>query len=194
MKQRARIHTMVITALLIAIGTIIPMISPVKIVIPPMSFTLASHVAIMVAIFISPSAAVAVALGTTLGFLMAGFPMPVVLRALSHVIWAYGGAYYLKKHPETLTSVPKTLLFNLAIALVHAVAEVIIVLPVYFGTVDMGQFYYMIFGLIGFGTIVHSSVDFVISIGVWQVLSKNVSIAALANVKKVKFRKLASQA
>ncbi len=39
-----------------------------KIMIPPASFTLASHVPLFIAMFFTPGVAVAVALGTTFGF------------------------------------------------------------------------------------------------------------------------------
>lgn len=45
----------------------IPMFSPLKIVIPPASFTVASQVAVFIAMFISPAVGISVALGTTLG-------------------------------------------------------------------------------------------------------------------------------
>ncbi len=48
-------------------GVIIPMVMP-KIMIPPASFTLASHVPLFIAMFFTPGVAVAVALGTTFGF------------------------------------------------------------------------------------------------------------------------------
>ena len=183
MSQSNNIHTMVLSALLIAVGILIPIISPIKVILEPMSFTLASHVAIMIAMFVSPFVAVATACGTTLGFLLYGFPMPVVLRAFSHVVWAFAGAYYLKKHPETLNNVWKSLLYMLGVALLHGIFEVAIVLPIYVGdpTVD---FMYMVMGLVGVGTIVHSCVDMVLSIAVWKVLIKNRSIAAVANVKE----------
>lgn len=76
------------TAILVAFGILIPMIMPVKIIIGPASFTLASHVPLFLAIFISPTVAALVALGTSLGFLLAGFPIVIVLRALSHLIFA----------------------------------------------------------------------------------------------------------
>ena len=43
----------VMAGLLCAVGIIIPMFSPLKIVIPPASFTVASHVAVFIAMFIS---------------------------------------------------------------------------------------------------------------------------------------------
>lgn len=185
MGQSKKIHTMVLSALLIAVGILIPIISPIKIILEPMSFTLASHVAIMVAMFVSPFVAVATAAGTTLGFLLYGFPMPVVIRALSHVVWAFVGAWYLKKHPETLNSLWKTVIFLLGVSCLHAVAEVLVAMPFYTGAAN-NDFIYMVFGLVGVGTLVHSAVDFIISVVVWKVLVKNRSIEAVSNVKEVR--------
>lgn len=183
MNRNKSIHMMVLSSLLIAIGILIPIISPIKVILEPMSFTLASHVAIMIALFVSPFAAVATALGSTLGFFLYGFPLAVVLRALSHVIWALAGALYLKKHPETLNSFWKTGTFMLGIGIVHAICEVAIVLPLYTGQ-SMNTLLYTVFGLVGVGTVVHSSVDFIISVAVWKVLVKNRSIASISNVKE----------
>ena len=91
MKQ-TKTFSLALTGMLIAVGIVIPMFSPIKIVIEPASFTLASHVAVFIAMFISPSVAVAVSLGTTLGFFLGGFPLTVVLRALTHVIFALAGS------------------------------------------------------------------------------------------------------
>ena len=184
MSQSNRIHRMVLSALLIAIGILIPIISPIKVIIEPMSFTLASHVAIMVAMFVSPFVAVATACGTTLGFLLYGFPLPVVLRALSHIVWAFVGGMYLKKHPDTLNSLGKATIFNVLIALLHAAAEVAIVVPIYFGDPSI-NFAYMVMGLVGIGTVVHSCVDMVVSIAAWKLLVKNRGIVAVSNVKEV---------
>lgn len=185
MNTHNKIYTMTLSAILIAVGTVIPLFMP-KVIVGPMSFTLASHVAIMIAIFISPQVALSVSIGTTIGFLIAGFPFVVVLRALTHVIWAFVGAMYAKNHPETFASPFKTLGFNVSLAAIHAVAEMIIVIPFYFGpSIDAQTFIYMVFGLVGIGTFVHSSVDFAISLVVWKVLAKNQSIANISNVKKL---------
>lgn len=185
MNTHKKIYTMMLSAILIAVGTVIPLFMP-KIIIGPMSFTLASHVAIMIAIFISPQVALAVSLGTTLGFFMAGFPFVVVLRALTHVTWALAGSIYAKKNPTLFESPKKTLLFNISLASIHAIAEMIIVIPFYFGpTIDAQTFFYLIFGLVGLGTLVHSSIDFVISLVVWKALAKNNGIAKISNVKSI---------
>lgn len=185
MNTHKKIYTMMLSAILIAVGTVIPLFMP-KFMIPPMSFTLASHVAIMIAIFISPQVALSVSLGTTLGFFLAGFPFIVVLRALTHVTWALAGAIYAKKHPETFESPKKTFMFNLSLATIHAIAEMIIVIPFYFGpSIDIQTFLYLVVGLVGVGTLVHSSVDFVISLIVWKALAKNNGIANISNVKNI---------
>ena len=99
-----KLLTITLAGLLCAIGIIIPMFSPIKIVLEPASFTLASHVAIFVAMFISPTVAISVTLGTTLGFLLGGFPIVVVMRAFSQIIFATIGAFMLKKNKEWLNS------------------------------------------------------------------------------------------
>ena len=185
-QSKRKIQMMSITAMLIAVGVLIPMYSPVKIMLEPMSFTLGSHIAIMIAMFVSPLSALGVALGTTAGFYLAGFTLPVVLRALTHVIWAYAGALYLKKHPDLFRSPAKTFVFNLAAALVHALLEVLIVMPLYTGY-DASQLFYLLFVLVGIGSVVHSTVDFVLSLAVWKAVTASASIRAIAVIKHIGF-------
>lgn len=185
-QSKRKIQMMSITAMLIALGVLIPMYSPVKIILEPMSFTLGSHIAIMIAMFVSPLSALGVALGTTAGFYLAGFTLPVVLRALTHVIWAYAGALYLKKHPDLFRSPAKTFVFNLAAALVHALLEVLIVMPLYIGY-DASQLFYLLFVLVGIGSVVHSTVDFVLSLAVWKAVTASASIRAIAVIKHIGF-------
>ena len=66
--NQTRKHLSILTtaALLTALAILIPQVMP-KIVIPPASFTLASHVPIMIGMLISPAVAVIVALGSTIG-------------------------------------------------------------------------------------------------------------------------------
>lgn len=189
MKSHKQMQIFVLASLLIAVGTIIPMLMP-KIIIGPMSFTLASHVAVMIAIFISPAVAIAVSLGSTLGFIMAGFPFVVVLRALTHVIWAYLGAQYAKKNPQIFEKPLKTLQFNIVIAFIHALGEMIIVIPFYYGNgMDMQTFMYMIFGLVGLGTVIHSSIDFCLTLPVWKALTQSHRIQGISQVKKINLMK-----
>ena len=67
--RKNSVRKLTISALLIGMGVIIPMVMP-KIMIPPASFTLASHVPLFIAMFFTPGVAVAVALGTTFGFFL----------------------------------------------------------------------------------------------------------------------------
>jgi len=154
-----------IAGLLIAIGIIIPMFSPFKIIIEPASYTLASHVVVFMAMFISPVMAVAVACGTAAGFFLGGFPLVVVFRALSHVIFAGCGAYYLKHTRAPLTPV-RLRVFSLIVALIHALNEVIISSLFYFGQAlgDLNNYIFLVITLVGAGTIVHSLIDFEITL------------------------------
>ena len=54
MDIRKKTQFMTMTALLTAIAILIPIIMPFKIVIPPASYTLGSHIAIFIAMFLSP--------------------------------------------------------------------------------------------------------------------------------------------
>lgn len=96
MKPKTKNQFITLTALLTALAIVIPMVMPAKIIIPPASYTLASHVPIFLAMFISPLMALIVILGSTFGFLVAGYPIVIVLRALSHLCFGLVGALYLK--------------------------------------------------------------------------------------------------
>lgn len=185
MNRNQSLYRMVMAALLCAVGIVIPVVSPFKIAIPPASFTLASHVAIFIAMFISPVTALVVALGTTLGFFLGGFVLPIVLRALSHVVFALVGAIWLKKRPDLLYRKGESILFCIVIGVIHAVCEVLIILPLYFGgmlspTVYESGFFLYIFLLVGVGTLIHSSVDYAISILVWRALRHVNGLAAIS--------------
>ena len=54
MNTRKKTQFMTMTALLTAIAILIPIVMPFKIVIPPASYTLGSHIAIFIAMFLSP--------------------------------------------------------------------------------------------------------------------------------------------
>lgn len=153
----------------------IPMVMPIKVYIPPMSFTLASHVAIFLAMCISPAVALAVSLGTTIGFVFSGLPIDVWLRALSHVVWAVGGAMWLKKFPNTFYHKASNIAFCLFIAIVHGLLELGIICTLYLGglagmTEKFSGGFITIVLLVGLGTVVHSCVDYLVSYLVWRPL------------------------
>ncbi len=178
MNTSRRVHRMTLAAVLCAIGILIPMFMPLKIVIPPIvSFTFASHVPIFIAMFISPFTAGSVAVITTLGFLFAGFPIEIVLRAATHVIFALGGALYLRNRRHILNSLPKAALFAFVIAVVHGLCEAIAVTP-FFIVGSLKEAFYSqgyltsVLGLVGGGSVVHSMVDFFLALLIWKPLSK----------------------
>lgn len=171
-----KLYRLVVAGLLCAVAIVIPIFSPIRIQLEPASFTLASHVAIFIAMFISPTVAVAVNMGATLGFFLAGFPIVVVARAASQVVFAFVGAKYIQKHsaiPNTPFA-PGTLLFSFMIGVLHAACEVIAVLPFYLSgsmTAYMQRgFFVGVFLLVGVGTVIHSMVDFTIAGIVWKPL------------------------
>ncbi len=177
MNNKLNIKEVIISALLISLGIIIPMFSPIKLILEPASYTLGSHVAIFIAMFISPVSAVLVALGTTAGFFMAGFPIVVAARALTHVIFATLGAMYIKKNKEKMKNIKTATVFSLIIGLIHGISEVLIVIPFYIST-SLAPGYYDagflqgIMMLVGLGTVVHSMVDFVLGSYIWKLLPK----------------------
>ena len=161
-KNTQTIQSMAITALLCALGIMIPMVMP-KIVIPPMSFTLASHVPIFIAMFISPVSAIATTLITSVGFLF----------SLSHIFFVIAGCLLLKRFANLLQS-PKTAIpYGLLLSLIHAVGETLVVTFFYFGGGVDDSWYergyiVAVLLLVGVGTIVHSMIDFGLAVAVWK--------------------------
>lgn len=186
MNRSYSIYRLAVAALLCAIGIMIPMVMPIKVYIPPMSFTLASHVAIFLAMCISPAVALAVSIGTTIGFVFSGLPVDVWLRALSHVVWAVGGALWLKKFPETFYNKASNTIFCLALAIVHGVLELGVVCTLYLGglagmTEKFSGGFITIVLLVGLGTVVHSCVDYAVSYLVWLPIRKFPGIKNIAS-------------
>lgn len=167
---------LVFTAILVAFGILIPMVMPIKVIIGPASFTLASHVPVFLAMFISPLVAILVALGTSFGFLMAGFPIVIVMRAVSHFIFALLGSLWIKKHPNDLKKPLRVFLFALIINFIHGLAEFFVVFVLTQGTQSSTAFVGTLIGLIGFGSLLHGCIDFYIAYYLWKILSEKVGI------------------
>lgn len=179
------VRQLTIGALLIAMGVIIPMVMP-KIVIGPASFTLASHVPLLIAMFFSPAMAVAVALGTTFGFMINGLPFIIALRALSHLVFAIIGSIYLQKNPDIVNNIKKFQLFNFLIAFIHSAVELVVVAAFMFGgqMQVQGNTFYFLFVLVGVGGIVHSMVDYNIAFFIVRALSKGFEIPVFNKAKE----------
>lgn len=178
MKKENRLLTMITSALLCAVGIVIPMFCP-KIIIGPASFTLASHVPIFLAMFLSPLSAAAVSLGTTIGFFAAGFSPVVVLRALSHIVFALAGAFWLRRKGGQLQTVGGAAVFGVVTSVIHETMEVLVVTWFFFGNQlpkenYAGGYAVSVLLLVGLGGFVHSMVDYSISLAVWKPVARTV--------------------
>jgi len=146
---------MAIAAVLAALAILIPYFS-ITLPIPPFTATFASHVAVIIAMFVSPWVAMLAAIGSAVGFWLKGLGPDVFARAMTHVIFAVSGAYMIKY----LVKKTYHIVFVAAITgILHALAEAIIVLP--FG----GKYTLAVaFGIVGVGTLIHHCIDFVIAL------------------------------
>ncbi|MGX7014848.1 hypothetical protein [Vagococcus silagei] len=165
--KKSSTQSLTYSAILIALGILIPMIMPVRIILGPATYTLASHVPIFLAMFISPGVAALVALGTAFGFFLTS-TFVVALRALSHIVFAVLGAWYLSRHPEIVSHPRRFMKFNIAIGVIHATCETLVVTIVMFtGQIEPMGIWAMIL-LLGVGGFVHSLVDGTIAYTVSQ--------------------------
>lgn len=153
---------LVLTAIFIAFSLIIPLyFGFLKVYIPPFSATIASHVPVMLAIFISPISAMLVGLGSTVGFWMTMGPV-IAARAATHIVFGGLGAWLfrrgVKPWPVLLAMLP-----------VHAVLESLIVLPFDF-TLYQG------FVVVGIGTAIHHLIDMAITLALLKPLGRSLGI------------------
>ena len=170
----SKTRSITIAAVLTAVGIIIPMIMPIKLIIGPASYTLGSHIPINMAMFVSPIVASVVAIGTTIGFQAAGFPAVIVARAFTHLFYATIGAYMIDKNKALLAQTSSRFAFSFIINIIHAIGEIAVVYA--FTTLGMSQqsenFLYVLFVLVGLGTLVHGMVDFELSYQFTKILHK----------------------
>jgi len=168
--KNIKTRNMVITALLTGLTIVIPML-PLRVWIPPaFTATLALHVPIFVAMFISPLSAAFVSLGSALGFAFTGLPPVIAARAATHVVFAVMGAYMIRKMAPF--NVGKIVIIGLATAVIHAVFEMVAVIPFVILSPEEGNVAYEAFFVVGVGTLIHHAIDYVITIGVLTALGK----------------------
>lgn len=156
-------------SLLTAAALLIPMVSPIKIVIPPASFTLLSHLPIFMGMFISPAVAVLVNLGASAGFFLAGFPPEIVARALSQTIFVILFSFYIQRYKKQFPwdNPWKVQGLSFLIGCVHGAGEALAVLFFYVVIADIPLtsqwLYHSLLGLVMAGTVIHSMFDFFIA-------------------------------
>lgn len=164
-----KIKQMVYAGLLTALAIIIPIqFGFLKITIPPFTATLAAHVPMMLSMLISPAVAIVVGIGSTLGFLISGVPMPVVVRAATHILVGYIGAKIIIKNQSYVKAAAIT-------APIHGILEMIVVIPF------VGFNLYQLLIITAVGGILHHCVDSVIA----YVLVKAVARARRKNIYNV---------
>ena len=152
----------------------------------PMSFTLGAHVAIFLAMFISPKVAAAVCLGTTMGFFVTT-PLIIAARAATHIIFALVGALIIKRYPNIMESFVAGIGLNLGLAVLHALGEVLVVAPFFFSgymfTPEQlsNGFVMSVIVLVGAGTVLHSVMDCSISVLLWKFVR-----AAVPSIKLIR--------
>ena len=153
---------LVIGALLTALALIIPIFfgSYLRIYIPPFSATLASHVPTMIAFLISPAVAIMVGLGSSLGFLIMMGPV-VAAEHLFTYFWTAGAllvkkGFHLKK--------------PFATAPIHAIGEVLVVLP-------FGFTFNQALIMVGIGTLLHHTLDGVVAVVLARLVLSGVKLA-----------------
>lgn len=150
---------LVTTALLIAIGILIPIIfTPLRVIVGPFTATLTAHVPVIIAMFISPWAAIFTAIGTAIGFVFSS-PLVVAARAASHLIFAIVGAFMIQKRCNLI-------LTWLVTTVLHALFEAIVVWLFFLGGISAPPAGYssMIMVLItAIGTAGHHTVDYIIA-------------------------------
>ena len=170
MMQR-NVTKMIYAALLTAISIIIPLyFGFLRVLIPPFSATIASHVPLFIAMLISPGVAVAVGIGSAVGFSITASPV-IAARAAMHTVVGGVGGYLVKK------KVPFKYVI-LITAPIHALLEALIVIPFGFSFTNA-------LIVVGIGTFVHHFVDGTISFGLIKALSKNVNLNFDKETKKV---------
>ncbi|HEX6988679.1 MAG TPA: ECF transporter S component [Bacillota bacterium] len=166
MKPRDLALAILLTAVAIIIPTIFTFL---RVSIPPFTATLASHVPSMLAALISPAVAVLVGLGATLGFLIATGPV-IAARAFIHVIWGYVGAVMIRRgaNPWFTLFVP--------VMLIHAIGEAVVVVPFGYDLYNAGL-------VVGVGTVIHNTVDVLITMAVVALLrGMNIDLVPTAKV------------
>ena len=149
-----RTKELVLAAILTAFSILITY-SPVKLVLPAFTLTLASHVSTLLAMFISPWVTVMTIIGSCIGFAMT-IPAPnsiiVIARAASHIIFALVGLKMIRDGKLNV------ILIVLITGILHALAEglaVFALTPV----ILPGEAVAVAAGIAVAGTFVHHLID-----------------------------------
>ena len=158
-----KIRQMVYAGLLTALAVIIPIqFGFLRITIPPsFTATLAAHVPMMLSMLISPFVAVVVGIGSTIGFLIAGTPAPVVARAATHIVVGGVGAVIIARNKSYVKAVALT-------APIHGILETLVSIPF----IGLAPAVYPVLSITLVGAIVHHVADSIIAYGIIKSVAK----------------------
>ncbi len=154
-----------IVALLTSLAIVIPFAVFFKVIVPPFSATLGSHVPMFISMLLGPEAAIMVGLGSALGFFLTLGPL-IGARAAMHIIVGVIGAKFIKKG----TSFAKVAAIT---APIHGLLEVLVIIP--FVDFDV----YKLLVITGVGTMLHHTVDAFIAYVVINVLQRSETISTV---------------
>lgn len=156
-----------LAAILTALSLLITY-SPLKLVLPFFTLTLGAHVPTMLAVFVGPWVTVMTVVGSCLGFFLT-IPAPnsiiVVARAATHLIFAFAGMEMLKKKYNIVLVIIVT-------AILHALAEGIVVYLLTPIILDNSTAALTAGGIAALGTIIHHAIDTAITAPILFSLTK----------------------
>lgn len=176
-KVSQNIKTITIAGLLTALAIVVPLFMPKLPVPQPFSVTPASHLAVILSMFISPFTVICTVIGSTIAFFAVLGPV-VAMRAFSHILFALVGCYMLKKRYNLFLTVFVTMVL-------HALGEILVVyLFAFAGMADSTT--YFIWGITGGITALHHLFDFVITMLVYKALKSAKIISADLTYKSFK--------
>lgn len=146
-------------ALLTALAIVIPFAVFFKVIIPPFSATLGSHVPMFIAMLLGPEVAIMAGLGSALGFFLNLGPL-IGARAFMHVFVGLAGSKLIRKG----MSFGKV---SVITAPLHGLLEVLVVMPF----IEFNAYNLLI--ITGVGTILHHYADAFISYVIINILQKS---------------------
>lgn len=156
-----------LAALLTALAIIIPFAVFFKVVIPPFSATLGSHVPMFISMLFGPEVAIMVGIGSALGFFLNLGPL-IGARAFMHVFVGFLGAKLIKQG----MSFGKV---SIITAPLHGLLEVLVVTPF------IGFDVYKLLVITGIGTILHHFADAFLAYLMVNVLQKSTKASFINN-------------
>lgn len=120
MKNRAsaNIRTITIAAMLTALAIVVPLFMPKLPVPQPFSVTPASHLAVILAMFVSPFTVACTVIGSTIAFFAVLGPV-VAMRAFSHLLFALVGCLMLQKRYNLILTIAVTAVLHAILSLIH---------------------------------------------------------------------------